>query len=242
MKLVAEFNLKQKTLPSEWRKCIISYMKKCLSEANEGKYFDTYYETGKDKPFTLSVKFSSPTYEKDKLIVADTKLKLFVSTPDSKTGFILFSAIVAQKGKEFPLPMENSMTLHTVRQLTEKTVKSNRILIKMQAPLCIRKHYPDTNKDWYYSVKQQDQFCDEAKKVLYEQLKSAGFAENDCVVDIMPVNAKVAIIRHYGIKIECSLGDFILEGSPKVLDYLSKAGMGSRRSSCFGMFSVMAEE
>lgn len=242
MKFVAEFILKDKMITYEWRKCIISYIKKCLSEANEGKYFDTYYAPGKDKPFTLSVNFGSPVYKKDCIVVEDKNFKLYVSTPDSKTGFILFSSIVAQKGKEFPLPMKNSMAMLSIKQLTEQTVRGNRILIKMQAPLCIRKHYPDTNKDWYYSVKTQEEFSVEAKKVLYEQLKSAGFSEGDSHVDIMPVNAKVAIIRHYGMKLECSLGDFILEGSPNALDYLSKAGMGSRRSSCFGMFSVMAEE
>lgn len=242
MKFLADFILKSETVTYEWRKCIISYMKKCLSEANEGKYFDTYYDTGKRKPFTLSVKFSSPVYEKDKIVVNDKHFKLYVSTPDSKTGFVLFSGMVAQKSKEFPLPMENSMAMINIRQLPEKTITGHRILVKMQAPLCIRKHFPDTNKDWYYSVKNEDVFRIEAKKVIYEQLRVAGFSESDSTIDIIPINAKVAIIRHYGMKLECSLGDFILEGSPHALDYLSKAGVGSRRSSGFGMFNVMAEE
>lgn len=240
MKFECEFELETETLPIDYRRCILSFIKKCLTTANEGKYFDNYYGQSKEKPFCFSVVFGNPVFTKDDITVHDKKMRLIISTADIRTGFIMFSAVVAYKGKTFNLPCDNGMKLIQIRQLNEQVVTGNSVLIKMLEPLCIRSHNRDTNKDWYYSCKQKESFEQEASNVIKNQLVQAGFSEEMSNVKISPINAKTIVVKHYSINIECSIGEFMLQGHRKSLDYLLKSGIGSRKSSGFGVAKLLA--
>lgn len=242
MKFVSEFALEKEELPIDYRRCILSYLKHCLTQANGGKYFDDYYVPGKEKPFCFSVVFSTPKFSKDMVQVMSKKMKLVISSADVKTAFILFSAIAAQKGKTYSLPLGNSMRMVSIRQVKEQEVHSSRILVKMMEPLCIRNHNKETNKDWYYSCKDQEAFERESTRVIKTQLMLAGYSEEQSNVKLVPVDPKMVIIKHYSINIECTIGTFIMEGNPEVLNYLLKNGIGSRKSSGFGVAQLMAEE
>lgn len=242
MKFVSEFVLEKEELPIDYRRCILSYLKHCLTQANGGKYFDDYYVPGKEKPFCFSVVFSTPKFSKDMVQVMSKKMKLVISSADVKTAFILFSAIAAQKGKTYSLPLGNSMRMVSIRQVKEQEVHSSRILVKMMEPLCIRNHNKETNKDWYYSCKDQEAFERESTRVIKTQLMLAGYSEEQSNVKLVPVDPKMVIIKHYSINIECTIGTFIMEGNPEVLNYLLKNGIGSRKSSGFGVAQLMAEE
>lgn len=241
MKFIVEFDLEKEKIPIDYRSCFLSVFKTCLSKANNGRYYNDYYTPSKEKPYTWSVVFEKPKFLKDAVYIDGRHIKLMISTSDTKSGFILFSAFSAYCRKKFPLPMDNSMRMTRIAQLKEQNVSSNRILIKMLEPLCIRKHDEETNKDWYYSSKQKE-FEEEFKRVIKEQLIAAGFSESISNVNIIPINARTVIIKFYGINVESSLGDFILEGDKAVLNYLLKSGMGSRKSAGFGCFKLIAEE
>ena len=242
MKFVSEFALEKEGLPIDYRRCILSYLKHCLTQANGGKYFDDYYVPGKEKPFCFSVVFSTPKFSKDMVQVMSKKMKLVISSADVKTAFILFSALAAQKGKTYSLPLGNSMRMVSIRQVKEQEVHSSRILVKMMEPLCIRNHNKETNKDWYYSCKDQEAFERESTRVIKTQLMLAGYSEEQSNVKLVPIDPKMVIIKHYSINIECTIGTFIMEGNPEVLNYLLKNGIGSRKSSGFGVAQLMAEE
>lgn len=242
MKFVSEFVLEKEELPIDYRRCILSYLKHCLTQANGGKYFDDYYAPGKEKPFCFSVVFSTPKFSKDMVQVTSKKMKLVISSADVKTAFILFSALAAQKGKTYSLPLGNSMRMVSIRQVKEQEVHSSRILVKMMEPLCIRNHNKETNKDWYYSCKDQEAFERESTRVIKTQLMLAGYSEEQSNVKLVPIDPKMVIIKHYSINIECTIGTFIMEGNPEVLNYLLKNGIGSRKSSGFGVAQLMAEE
>ena len=242
MKFVSEFALEKEELPIDYRRCILSYLKHCLTQANGGKYFDDYYVPGKEKPFCFSVVFSTPKFSKDMVQVMSKKMKLVISSADVKTAFILFSALAAQKGKTYSLPLGNSMRMVSIRQVKEPEVHSSRILVKMMEPLCIRNHNKETNKDWYYSCKDQEAFERESTRVIKTQLMLAGYSEEQSNVKLAPIDPRMVIIKHYSINIECTIGTFIMEGNPEVLNYLLKNGIGSRKSSGFGVAQLMAEE
>ena len=242
MKFVSEFALEKEELPIDYRRCILSYLKHCLTQANGGKYFDDYYVPGKEKPFCFLVVFSTPKFSKDMVQVMSKKMKLVISSADVKTAFILFSAIAAQKGKTYSLPLGNSMRMVSIRQVKEQEVHSSRILVKMMEPLCIRNHNKETDEDWYYSCKDQEAFERESTRVIKTQLMLAGYSEEQSNVKLAPIDPKMVIIKHYSINIECTIGTFIMEGNPEVLNYLLKNGIGSRKSSGFGVAQLMAEE
>ena len=120
-------------------------------------------------------------------------------------------------------------------------VKNNKAIIKMNSPLVIRNHNKETNSDYYYSCSHRN-FTEEALKVIINQLKREGFrGEYLDGVQILPIKCRKVVIKHYDCFIEASVGIFILEGNPAVLNYLIQAGIGSRKSEGFGMMELLTE-
>ena len=73
-----------------------------------------------------------------------------------------------------------------------------------------------------------------------EQLSNLEMVNEKISIKITPIRPKKTVVKHYNQFIESSIGSFILEGNPAVLDYLYKACVGSRRSSGFGLFEVIS--
>ena len=57
--------------------------------------------------------------------------------------------------------------------------------------------------------------------------------------EIQELQAKKIVIPVYEKMIECSLGSFELTGERELLDYLYKAGMGSKKAMGFGLFEII---
>ena len=95
------------------------------------------------------------------------------------------------------------------------------------------------NKDYYYSY-ENEKFEDVLKINIKEQLKITDFPVE--IVDTLkmtPITPKKVIIKFYEKQIECSAGTFKLEGNKELLNYLYKAGIGSKHSAGFGMFQLI---
>ena len=57
--------------------------------------------------------------------------------------------------------------------------------------------------------------------------------------EIKSDNYKKVIVKFYEKKIESTLGSFNIKGDIDLLRYLYQAGVGSKRSSGFGMFEII---
>ena len=111
----------------------------------------------------------------------------------------------------------------------------------MLSPLCIREHNREENKDSYYSVA-SDSFEDKANEIIKEQLIESGFDDERVTgFSIQPINSKKTVVFHYGNYIECSLGEFVLNGDKAIINYLLLSGIGSRKSAGFGLPILVAE-
>ncbi len=241
MRFILRCQLKNNNIPLDYRRVCLSFFKKALSEAAEGKYFDEYFLNNQRRPFTFSVQLPSPKFSKENIILDKNEMKIIFSTGDTKTGFIFCSSFIAQKNKKFNLPFENTMTLKNVFIVPDKEVTGNEMMVKTLSPLCLREHN-NNNKDIYYSVK-SDNFNEKAVKIIVEQLKNAGFSktliEN---FSISPINARKAVVKHYNCYIECSLGDFAIHADKAILNYILKYGLGSRKSAGFGFVDLLSEK
>ena len=83
-------------------------------------------------------------------------------------------------------------------------------------------------------------FLKQLKNNIKEQLKISNLPLE--VVDdfnIEAVQAKKVIVKFYEKKIETSTGIFRITGDKQLLNYLYQAGIGSKRSSGFGMFKIL---
>lgn len=241
MKILLKFVLKGLKIPLDYRRIFLSFIKKALSEVADAKYYEKYYIKNERRSFTFAVNLPSPKFSKDGITLGKNEMSLTLSTGDRLAGLVLFSAFLAQKNKPFPLPLHNEMTPIQVIKLNEKTVDTNSALVKMHSPLCLREHNALENKDYYYSVGSDD-FSEKSKCVIKEQLLNQGFDKSIVdMVEIIPVNCKKTVIKHYGCMIECSIGEFVINGDKAIINYFLRYGIGSRKSAGFGFAELITQ-
>ena len=237
MKLKLNLDLENEIFPIQYRKSVMSFIKLALSKYNE-EYYKKYYNN-KDtiiKPYTFSVFLRNPKFEDEKIIINDKRVELNISIADYETSIILYNAFNHQKNKKFSLD-KNSWTLRNINMLPEKKIDTEEITIKFMSPLVVRSHLE--GKDYYYSYNDKE-FKDILKINIKQQLKISDIPEEMVEnFDIAPINAKKVIVKSYEKKIETSTGIFKISGDKQLLKYLYDAGMGSKRSSGFGMFQII---
>lgn len=241
MKIILQFKLKNNKLPIDYRRVILSFFKKALSEIADGKYYEKYYFKPERRNFSFAVNLPNPKFSKSEITLGKNEFRITFSTSDKMTGFVFMSAFIKQKGNNFSAPLENVFILTNVSQIGDKTASSSTALVKMLSPLCIREHNRGENKDSYYSVASES-FEKKANKIIQEQLIESGFDDERVKgFSIKPLNSKKTVVFHYGNYIECSLGEFVLNGDKAIINYLLQSGIGSRKSAGFGLPILVAE-
>lgn len=237
MRFKLYLELENERFPIQYRKSIMSFIKKSLSEYSEEYYEKLYHE--KDtiiKPFTFAVFFNSPKFQESEIILKDKEFEMTLSVQDYEIAIILYNALNHQKHKKFSLN-QNSWTLKKISMLMEKTITTDTINIKFLSPLIARSRID--RKDYYYSFAAKE-FQEILKINIQEQLKISNLPQGiEKTFEIKPIQAKKVIIKFYEKKIEGSLGFFQISGDTQLLDYLYKAGIGSKRSCGFGMFEII---
>lgn len=237
MRLKLNFDLENESLPIQYRKSVMSFIKLSLSEYDE-QYYKKYYND-KDtimKPYTFAMFFRNPKFENDRIIIKDKRLELNISIADYETSIILYNAFNHQKNKKFSLD-KNSWTLKNINMSLDKKIDTEEITIKFMSPLVVRSHLE--NKDYYYSYNDEE-FKDILKINIKQQLKITDIPINLAdSFDIVAINSKKIIVKFYEKKIETTSGIFKISGDKQLLKYLYDAGIGSKRSSGFGMFQII---
>lgn len=241
MKILLQFKLKNNKLPIDYRRVILSFFKKALSEIADGKYYEKYYFKPERRNFSFAVNLPNPKFSNSEITLGKNEFRITFSTSDKMTGFVFMSAFIKQKGNNFSAPLGNVFILTNVSQIGDKTASSSTALVKMLSPLCIREHNRGENKDSYYSVASES-FEKKANKIIQEQLIESGFDDERVKgFSIKPLNSKKTVVFHYGNYIECSLGEFVLNGGKAIINYLLQSGIGSRKSAGFGLPILVAE-
>lgn len=229
MRFKLSFELENENIPIDYRRSIISFIKKSLEEYNQDLYNTLYH--AKDpiiKPFTFSVYFPSPNFKKDYICISEKRLEVNLSNAENELSILMSSSFNQQKNKTFLLE-NNSMTLKTITLLPEQEIAQKQIRIKFMSPLIVRSR--QNQKDRYYSY-EHEEFEETLKINVKEQLKITKIPlETVETLKLEPINSKKTVIRFYEKQIEVSIGSFTLSGVPELLDYLYKAGIGSKRAS-----------
>lgn len=237
MRLKLNFELENEFLPIQYRKSVMSFIKLSLSEYNE-QYYKKYYNN-KDtiiKPYTFAIFFRNPIFEEDRIFIEDKRFELNISVADYETSIILYNAFNHQKNKKFPLD-KNSWTLKNISMSLDKKIDKEEITIKFMSPLVVRSHIE--KKDYYYSY-DDEKFKEILKINIKQQLKITNLPiELVDEFNIIPIKPKKVILKFYEKKIETSTGIFKILGDKQLLKNLYDAGMGSKRSSGFGMFQII---
>lgn len=231
------FELENKDISIQYRKSILSFFKKSLSEYDNEIYEKLYH--AKDpimKPYTFSVFFKDSEFKENRIIVNSKQMELNISIADYEIAVILYNAFNHQRNKIFHLE-HNSMTLKNIVLIQEKQINTEEITIKFMSPLIVRQR--ENEKDYYFSV-EGEKFLEILKVNIKEQLKLTNYSKD--IVDsikLEKVNGRKTVVKFYEKQMEGSIGTFKLFGNKELLNFLYRAGIGSRRSSGFGMFEII---
>lgn len=241
MRFYLTFELEKNSIPKDYRRVILSYIKKSLTEILDGKYYSQYFKDTIQKDFCFSLKLPKAKFAKDEIILEDNSIKvLFTSDDRQKTGLLLQQAFMKQKNKKFLIPNQNSITLKQIHQQREQKITSSKVIFKTYG-LCVRDHNKETNKDNHY-VYSDEKFNEQLKVVLKNQISPAGFSKD--IVDSIkfsPINCKKVLVKHYDTYVDTTVGSFLLEGNPLLLQYLYDVGMGSR-NTMFGYLDLVTQD
>lgn len=244
MRLELSFDLGKSQIPTDNRSIWISFLKHALSHAGGGMFYDQFFSGTPNKDYTFSVVLPILRFQRETIFLEKNSLKILFSADDRKrTGLIFYQAFIAQKNKEFPLPDGNAMILKKIVQLPEKLIADSKVIFKtvVGGGLVIRRHNKETNKDWFFSFKDEG-FNEQMREVLGYQAKKAGFSEEDGRnIKFTPIKCKKVLVKQFGIYVDSTCGIFLLEGKPELLQYLYQAGLGSKHSQGFGMLDVITE-
>ena len=244
MRLELRFLLKYPSLPVDNKRIWISFLKNCLSKSGDGKFYKKYFEGTLAKDYTFSMILPNPIFRDNSIAIDKKSLKMMFSADDrKKTGLIFFQAFIQAKGKEFPLPDGNAIKLEKIIQIPEKLITSDRVVFRttVGGGFVIRSHNKETNKDRFYSFKDEG-FSSQMKEVLKYQAVNAGFKEEDGEkVEFEPIRCRKVLVKQYGILVDCTCGVFELHGNPELLQYFYQAGLGSKHSMGYGMLDILSE-
>lgn len=245
MRFCLTLELKEKILPIEYRKIMLSYIKHALSKCNDGKYYDRFFKDTTQKDYCFSVILPKSIFNKDNIKLDGNEIKIIFSTDDKdRTGFILYNAFIAQKNRVYPLPNNNSMILKNINSQKREEITNSKVIFKtaLGSALCVRDHNKENNKDNYY-VYNDEMFRDKLKIVLTNELLGADFTTEEAEeVKVNPIQCKKVVVKHYKRYIDTTIGIFEVQGSRKVLQYLYDIGIGSRKSIGFGMVDLVTQD
>ncbi len=236
MRLKLSFELENPKLDIQYRKSILSWIKHAIQEYDENLFQEMYHANQK-KTFTFAPILSAPQFGKEEIIMKDNRFSVLFSAYNYSHALHLYNSFLGQKFKKFSL-FQNSMTLMQLIMIPEKEIVTEKVTIKMESPLVVRNHNRETLKDMYYAYERE-----EFKKYLCINIEEQLQPENiDKHIlngfDIKPIQAKKIVIPVYEKMLECSIGTFQLEGKIELLDYLYKAGIGTKKAMGFGMFEI----
>ncbi|MEF9992353.1 MAG: CRISPR-associated endoribonuclease Cas6 [Romboutsia sp.] len=245
MRFCLTLKLKECNLPLDYRRIMLSYIKNAISKCNGGKYYQKYFKDTIQKDYSFSVVLQKPTFTMDKIKLNSNEIKILFSTEDkSKTGLILFSAFIAQKGNTYPLPNNNSMVLIHIESQKEEYILNSKAIFKTTtgSGLCVRDHEKETNRDNYY-IFSDDKFREKLQVVLTNQAIQAGFSKEEALdIKVNPIQCRKVVVKHYGIYIDTTVGMLEIQGKSSILQHLYNAGIGSRKSGGFGMIDLVTQD
>jgi len=237
MRLRLKFELQKNEIPCDYRPFILSFLKYSVYQYDQILYRN-FYENGViPKKYTFSVWLDKPVFNSDTILLESNRMEIRFSTGDNVLGIHMYNAFLRMKQKEFNIPLNNTLLLKEIELIPEKIITDKKIFVQFISPLIVRSHRED--KDFYYSIAHPE-FINQLMIILRHQLEilndlPVAMLDDFCIT---PVKPQKTVVQFYGQYIEATLGTFVMEGEPVLLDYFYKHGCGSKRSCGFGMLSV----
>ncbi|SHH57790.1 CRISPR-associated endoribonuclease Cas6 [Thermosipho atlanticus] len=235
MRLKLMFKVNSKIIPLDYRRMFISFFKYSLGNYDK-EVLEKYYKK-KDpilKDFTFSVFMKNCEFHKNFIQLETNFINLFFSTYSYETLIYFYNAFVNMISHEFNYK-ETRLELYNILKIPSKNIESNLITVKTLSPILIRNHTRQSDEYLYFS---EEGAIDILKKNTHYQLKKI-FVMDNSEFDIEILKLKKVTVMNYNKKLRANLGIFRIKSEKKVLEFLYRSGIGSKRSSGFGMIEIL---
>lgn len=243
MRIKVEFETKGEALPLEYRRAFISYLKSSFQEYSEDIFFELYEKGHSQKSFCSSIYFvPDVVIDKEGVILNSKRFIVWFTTTDILMGVHLINTFMKRNNKWRPLANTgNSLKVISITKIPEQQILGNAAVFKICSPVVIRDHDQATGRDWYLTFEDAE-FEATWKRNLKTELRNVLGRDVSKDVDnlkLTPLQFKKIVVLNYGIFIPATLGSFVLEGEKYLLEYLYRAGMGSKRNLSFGFLELL---
>ncbi len=242
MRFNIELLLQNEMIPKDKNRLVLSMLKSFYGTYSQ-EYFKTLYkdEPNKVKDFTFSLYLKECRFLKDEIIIPSKKIILNFSTYNYEDGIMFYNSFLSNKHKKHPIN-NNIFSIGKISMVKEKTIFDNHVVFKTMSPIVVREHHGDNKKTWYHSL-----ISNQGKAVFMDNLRHQledVFGERtipdlkNMDIDI-PQDCKEVKVKNYGIEVLSNIVKLRIKAQPYILDYLYKAGIGSKRGSGFGMVDIV---
>ena len=241
MRFYVQLELDNDNISKDKNRIILSLLKHCF-EAYNKEYFNDLYinHQNKIKEFSFSMYMPECKFLKEEILIPSRFIKLFFTAYNPEDGIMFYNSILNKKNKIIKLK-DNSIKITQINMIKEKTIFDNEITFKTLSPIVIREHKGDNKKTWYHSLnteKGQELLKHNLKYNLEDVFgKKVLFDFNDLTIKVL--HNKDVKVKYYGIEILSNITKLKIEARPYILEYLYKAGVGSKRASGFGMMDII---
>ncbi len=240
MRFCVELILENPYITKEKNKMIMHILKLLFEKTNSDYYMELYDEVeNKEKNFTFSTYLGKGVkFNRDSIFIPDQKILLNFSTYDLSEGILFYNSFVTNLGLEIPV-YRNTVTINSIKKGRMGLIEED-IILSTASPIIVREHSGDNEKTWYHDIG-DDRGFEIFKENLNWQLVSnlKGVNKKDIKeLRVKVLKNKIVNIKHYGIVIPANLAVLNISAKAYIIDYLYKAGIGSRRSQGFGYLNI----
>lgn len=242
MRFSTEMLLEKDLFPKDKNRIIISALKTCFSSYSK-EYFMDLYEKSPNvvKDFTFSLYLGQCKFFRENILIPEKKIVLNFSTFHAEDGIMFYNSFLTNKSKKIQIK-DNVLTINKINLVKEKPIYDNTIVLKTLSPVVVRSHRGDNNKTWYHSLRTEEGqvvFRENLKYQLQDAFGKRVLYDFNNLHFEFGQNNKEVKVKNYGIEVLSNIGIIKITGQPYILDYLYKAGIGSKRGSGFGMVDII---
>lgn len=242
MRFSIEFTLNKDRIQKDKNRLFISFLKNCLENYDKNYYEELYSkDKNRTKDITFSLYMGKCEFLRDEIFIPDKKIYFTFSTYEIEDGILFYNSFINTKDSSFEIK-NNEMKVKEINILQEKTIYDNEAIFKTLSPLVSREHKGDNKKTWYHSLKTKKGQEIFKENLIYQLIEK--FGENK-INDFENINIEISNnirevkVKNYGIEVLGNIGKIKVNAKPYILDYIYKAGVGSKRSGGFGMVDLI---
>ena len=241
MRFRVELLLDNELIPKDKNRIIVSLFKHCFSSYSKSFYTELYEKSlNRAKSFTFSLYMGQCQFLRNEIVIPDKRMNLNFSTCDSRDGIMFYNSFLSKIGSKYPV-QNNSIEISKITLIREKPIIQDEAIFKTLSPISVREHSGDNRTTWYHSLSDengQEVFINNLRYQLENRFGKDRQLDMD-ELEFEILRNKEVKVKHYNIEVLGNISLLKIKAKPYLLDYIYKAGIGSQRSTGFGMIDLV---